>query len=1062
MTRNENDLLASGFFASLRLCGSKLLSLFSFFFLLPLLLIGAESLIDYKIVKITPDQLPEIVKQNGPLEKLTPKEFSDLIGQLTPPKGHEAPRLMKTKYRARLQTLTVETKGQATPALIGSAEWNIVQKTSALQRLPLGEISVGLGIPRWQDGTLALITGGDQSSLLLDAAGEKSLNVDWSARGVSEASELRWELRLPKSPVSEMELDLPDGWVPYTSQNDLIFTGPFPANDNLKAWKITFGGEVRLELVVRPPNQQKANLFHKLQSTHDVQIDKVISTSVFQIESQPSPVDEFVFTLDRSLEVSQIRTNNLSQWTTTPTDNNKNQIKVKLSEPTRSTVLTFVCAYRGFLGDEWKLLSPNLVGSIATGLELRTVFPEDLIGTDWKFGGYRLVQSSVNASNNWIADFRPAPTQGDLIPLSFRPKSVACVWNCKQETSWFPSDLDRIEASLWVDVIRGSLNKMTLRVPSGTEVEQAEMGSIGITTTQGEGPTRLELNFSRPLNKADKEPIKLRLRLPVPKQTEGRTFPDVEPLGVRERSGSYRILPPVGAVLEARSVLSELPDTQAKSYSFGMAGVTGILDLRPSVGNLRTQAITSLTPERMSTRFTISPQSGKLSELVLVTPSEMKTWSQVGEQTTIPSEILDATRLLSPQPTWASLGLPSRSVQRFRFAKPVEGAVTLTGSGIGPQSQFVTPPTVLGSQMTSEITCPNRYSLEVANTPIQKGISSHLERFVGVPSLVRVVPLETVSRMEILPAQLQTSWGATDRLKSLLKFRVLSESGGTLPISWSEDARITSIKIGERSYTPTKDPLPIPAASEPLSIEIEYDQPSPTGFVFCPLNPELPSILNNTTGIERTWVLASGWTSWINTKWYQPNPLWKNDRFQTFIGQWAVSDTPETWRLLPNASATFWVVNRSQLLALLVCGSILLSLTSLFFKRGTWILFVLSISLLLFSFWTPDILRPSFLLSAIILISACFWLRKQQRFREKIAPLNKVIPVGLLVLVGFCFPIGVSGAPETYTFYEVLDTTTKPPTTYYVPAGFAEKFRTNKNAPQLVGVNYSAKLEANI
>lgn len=1032
--------------------------------LVPWMLVHAEGIPDWKIIKITPEELPAILKQSGPFEKLSAKEYAELVTLSQSPKNHEQPRLIRTKYRARLQTLTIESKGQASTALIGSAEWSVSQKSTSLQRLTLGEISVGLGVPRWQDGSLAWLTGGENSALVLDSAGEKTLNVDWSARGVSEAGELRWELRLPKAPIAELELELPNGWIPYTSQNDLVFTGPFFHNENLKTWRIHFGGESRLELVVRPPNQDKAHLFHKAQLAHEVFADKLVSNITYQIESQPSPVDEFVFVIEPITEVSGVRTNNLSQWAVSTREANKKLLKVKLTEPTHSAVLTLSLLQRGHLGEEWKLPQPDLQNSTPIGLEVRTIFPEEVVGQDWKLGSYRLVQAAVNSANLWLADFLPVGSQGEgpLNPISFRPKSSACLWSCKQETVWLPDDAGRIESTLYLDIQRGSLNKLILKVPAGTEVEQVETAATPVSVSLGESATRLELHFARPLSKADKDPLKVRCRLPVSNLLEGRPFPDLEPVGMRERSGSYRIQPPAGMILETRTFLPEIPDTQTKSFSFGLTGVSGLLDLRPAVGNVRTHLIAQISPERISTRLTVTPQSGKLSDVIIVAPRELQNWSPLGEQTTLSAEVLDFFRLMAPKPDLLGWGLPSRSVHKFHFSKPMEQPLTFVAQGSGPADRWTTLPIVLGSQMTSEISCPARYQLDCADSSPNSERSARYESRIGVPNLLRVRLSESQDRIEVSGAQLQNVWSATDRLRSTLRFRVRAISGGELPISWPENARILSIKIGEKLAPPSKEPLAIPQTPEPLPIEIEYEQPFRRGVALQHLQPPLPQLQNNTTGIEQTWVLPPSWTVLNSRYWYQPQPSARSSRWQTLIQPFVDADFSETWRSIPHRHSGLWLVHVPQCLALCVCLSLLLSLGCFVFRKGKVTLFILSVVFLLSSFTLPDVLRPLVLLSAGILLVTC-WRMGTPSFVKGLTQSAGVRVSIFLLLASGIFPSPPPAVfAETITIYEVISPDDAGESTWYLPVGLADRIRGQRTTPQIIGATYNMKIEANL
>ena len=140
--------------------------------------------------------------RQGTLVRLSRKTSNSACAKPLRTFQSEAPRLVDVHYRAKLLKDGLEEN-----SLTGSAEWKIVHQGPGPALLPLDSLQIAIKQARWTDGRTAIVGFLDprpQSglALLVEEPGQHSLLVDWSARGLPEPGELRFDLAVPVSPIA--------------------------------------------------------------------------------------------------------------------------------------------------------------------------------------------------------------------------------------------------------------------------------------------------------------------------------------------------------------------------------------------------------------------------------------------------------------------------------------------------------------------------------------------------------------------------------------------------------------------------------------------------------------------------------------------------------------------------------------------------------------------------------------------------------------------------------------------------------------------------------------------
>jgi hypothetical protein len=140
----------------------------------------------------------------GVLVQMPLPEFNDLVSRAAKVKAAQqapAPRLVAASYTASLEGEDLQ----------GSAHWKVINPSTAPALLPVVPLNLALLKQPHFESRPALLADFDARgpALLVDAPGEHSLMLDWSARGNPRPGGLRFDLRFPPAVAALLELDLP-------------------------------------------------------------------------------------------------------------------------------------------------------------------------------------------------------------------------------------------------------------------------------------------------------------------------------------------------------------------------------------------------------------------------------------------------------------------------------------------------------------------------------------------------------------------------------------------------------------------------------------------------------------------------------------------------------------------------------------------------------------------------------------------------------------------------------------------------------------------------------------
>src|SRR5262245_21897007 len=165
----------------------------------------SEGIPEFRRLLLPPERLLEELKhvQDGVLVHLPLAELDALVERAARARARKTPpRLLEARYHA---TLKEEN-------LIGEGQWKLLHTGSGPGLLNIEPFNLALRQARFENGD-ALIAAfdGRVPALYVETRGERTLSLDWSARGESRPEGLQFHLEMPSCPVAVLELDVPVG-----------------------------------------------------------------------------------------------------------------------------------------------------------------------------------------------------------------------------------------------------------------------------------------------------------------------------------------------------------------------------------------------------------------------------------------------------------------------------------------------------------------------------------------------------------------------------------------------------------------------------------------------------------------------------------------------------------------------------------------------------------------------------------------------------------------------------------------------------------------------------------
>jgi hypothetical protein len=679
--------------------------------------------ISVRQVLLSPERLPAELKRlaDGLLVRLPKSEFEAKLKQARTPAV--PPRLVEARYRAALADLV----------LSGNAQWRVAYKgaTPALLNLqPDGQpFTLALLQPRWENRE-ALIADFDGKSLalLVDQEGERTVNVDWTARVEARPDGLHVDLRVPASPVAILELNLAADQS-VASLDGAVASGPHPAEKaDRRLWKIVCSGKNQVRLVVRK-GQGGAGpplVLARLRTQQRMAPDGLDAEYAFDLEVLHQAVTELALVCDPNLRPTEVLVPDLDSWELKPGSkpNAASTLIVKLRKPLREGTLTVRAM--GPLGAPigsgivaWTSPGMRLEKAVPRGEALELLFHPDIRISEWKTGGFRITgssksEASAQTSRLTLAGGGLASPGSAAEPPVQRPtaliQSRGTGFRARQQ-AWWRVGPDAMELTLQIayEVEFGRLFQLPVLLPAGWEVETLEVSPAllrdwTVRPYMGRPLLRVELRHPlKPVAKAGRTTLKVRLRPSGNPQLVNvdLPFPSADPLGARFREGSLAVdvdSQACRAILRTGASTAE-PDANGPwkdkaptaYYSYQAGPVAGVLKLIPLETRLRGRAHTEVfvasNRAAVEMNLTLQAESGSINhvDLLLTAPAGPEPW------------------------VWhAKGGAGNRVRESIRLANPLEQGLALLAASNPLQSAVLLAGCLRGEQWRLKLERPLR------------------------------------------------------------------------------------------------------------------------------------------------------------------------------------------------------------------------------------------------------------------------------------------------------------------------------------------------------------------
>jgi hypothetical protein len=493
----------------------------------------------------------ELEKRQGVLVQLSREDFEAKVARaaLAMEAAKDAPHLVEARYRATLNG----------NALVGSAEWKIVNPMATAAILPVQPLGVALRQARWSDNRAARLAflDGKDLGLLVDANAQSSVLLDWSARSTPVNGGLRFSLELPPCAVSTLELDLPAEYM-VTHENGQL-SGPRIVGDR-RAWRVSFAGQrVPVGLTIRRqvgPDLPAPLVLSRLDAKQDLSPGQIQADYDFNLEVLHAGIRELRLECASNLRPFEVNAGNLEGWELKPGQgNNPSALRVRFREPFQGGKLKVRCLAALPSDQGWTSPEVRLLDAVPREETLTVRVAADLQLDDWQPGGYRLSKSFEQ--DEWQVIQLSAGLEAGDRPTrpSARVQTPKAEYQARQLSWWQVGPTPILTSQIYYEVTRGRLFRLSVQVPAGWTVDQVETTPPELLRQWGMGPDSkkptLQVELERALGPATSARLTIRARptKPGPPPLE-QPFPDLVPDGARAREGGLGIS--VGSLYQAR------------------------------------------------------------------------------------------------------------------------------------------------------------------------------------------------------------------------------------------------------------------------------------------------------------------------------------------------------------------------------------------------------------------------------------------------------------------------------------------------------------------------------
>ncbi|MBX9623300.1 MAG: hypothetical protein K2X82_05760, partial [Gemmataceae bacterium] len=335
-------------------------------------------------------------------------------------------------------------------------------------------------------------------------------------------------------------------------------TGPEPAADGRRAWRVRLGGRSRLEFTARGPSPGPGPVLATLAARYDLSPGYLAATFDFDLQPTRGPAAEWSFAVPPGLRVTAVEANDLAGWRVAPSGR---ELRATLRRPgTGGKVRVEVAGELPLAGEPLPVVRPaGAVGGderaevrVDPGLAVEAIDP----------GDYRLAEVAAGPDDDRVFTFvgsRPAgdpPDRPGRRPPAVRVRGGDAGFAAFEAVEWrVAAGRVALTARVTARPRRGPLFGLTVRTPPGFTLDRA--ATIPDDRVAFAGPTAdgagVQVEFARPVAVGQAVELVLSLRGPAVPPGGGRfPFPALATVGAAERDGWVAVCPGPGWSADVR------------------------------------------------------------------------------------------------------------------------------------------------------------------------------------------------------------------------------------------------------------------------------------------------------------------------------------------------------------------------------------------------------------------------------------------------------------------------------------------------------------------------------
>ncbi len=651
----------------------------------------------------------------GTLRKLAKADFEALVQTASRVRraAQNPSRIEEATYRASVQPGRVQ----------GTATWLLTHPHDGGGAMPVDPLPGAIREPKWADGRTPILYRSAPEGkiaaatfLAIEDPPSERFEFGWSARILQQPDEERCTLAFPASSISSLELGVPADRLPTIEQAGVLLTGPYPSpNRDERLWKLSFGGQTRLDLTFRKtvpsdgtpaPGRGTRSVVWNLSRTEFVgQFD-------FGLQPMRSGIRERTFAIDPGLDVTHVAGADVENWEWKSGTPRQLRVGLRVGPPTTRVTIHARASAMASSG-AWTPPQIRMDGASLGGDTLEVRATSDFKLEGWTPGDYRIGKASTTPDRVATLAFVPTPLvaedRTERRPPTIRLRPVEQEFSTVESLVWRPEpDRSRLSATFAIAVRRGPISTFAFQASAGYRLESVNTTPDDPGATFGPQPGVANgwlVEPSRALATGQSVDIRLEFREVAatppggPPNADGTKLiplPRVSPLGTAERIGTYTVRPLGGMkVSVAGFAAPQTPLVGEPGFSVAYRGREPDGDLlvsraRPAVSARLTTAATSGPGAiRASSTLTANIEGTALDSLLVWMPSADVRWQfePSAGALRLPSDPtgpwLPLMGSASPWTTAALAGLktaPRGSLWRITPTRPILGDFTATAN----------------------------------------------------------------------------------------------------------------------------------------------------------------------------------------------------------------------------------------------------------------------------------------------------------------------------------------------------------------------------------------------